>query len=239
MNKTLPRGYRNFNPGNVDRGTDRWLGMAEDQSGDSRFIIFTAPEYGIRCIMRLLITYYERHGLDTVSKVLNRWAPPQGKDPSTGVSYVQSTEGYIRHVSTLTGWHPDEPLDLFDPMTNLAFTKAIIRHELGDPKRHGMPDEWYEPAVYDKATALAGFEVPQKPLTQSRTIAGSVIAAGGAAAGAIYDTLGDTVGAATEATTRMSFLPENFTNWIFLAIVLMGTGAAVYARIDDRNRRVT
>lgn len=239
MTKQLPRGIRLNNPGNVDRGTDRWLGMDEDQSVDSRFINFTKPEFGIRCVMRLLITYHEKHGLHTIRGIINRWAPSKGKHPTTGVEYSQNTAGYIGHVSRLTGYDPDEMLDLFDMHTNLSVTKAIIRHEQSDPRTFGYPEHWYVDDVYSKAAALAGFNVEQKPLGSSRTIRGSVVAATGAAAGAIYETLGETVGAASTTVSGMSFLPPDLAKWVFLAIVFMGAGAAVYARVDDSKKRVT
>jgi len=239
MTKELPRGIRNNNPGNVDRGTDRWLGMSADQSGDPRFIVFSTPEHGIRCVMRLLITYHEKHSLNTLRGILNRWAPAKGKNPTTGAEYTQNTAGYIGHASRLSGFDPDEQLDLFDRETNLRVTQAIIRHENGDPRPYDRPEFWFDDDVYTKASALAGFVVDQKPLAKSRTINGSVIAAGGAAAGAIYETLGDSVGAGAAAVEKLAFLPPDLAKWIFLAVVLMGTGAAIHARIADSKKRVT
>ena len=239
MTKKLPRGYRNFNPGNVDRTSERWLGMADDQSSDPRFIVFVSPEYGIRCIMRLLVTYHERHGLDTIRGIIERWAPTNGRNPTTGVAYTQNTSGYVNHVSSITGWHPDEQLDLFNRDTNLVLTKAIIRHELGDPRPFGQPAEWYDEATYVRAVALAGFTADHKPLTQSRTIAGSVLAGAGAVAGAVYESLGETVTGATQAAASLKFLPENWVQYMFLLIVLLGVGRAIYARIDDEKKRVT
>lgn len=227
--RPLPRGIRNHNPGNIERTKDRWLGMSADQSADPRFVVFDTPEYGIRALMRLVINYQERHNLWTLREMINRWAPPVENNVSA----------YVSHVSRLTGYDPDERIDVLDPYVGLAVTKAIIRHECGDPRPHGRPPDWYEPAVYAKAAALAGYPADPKPLTQSRTIGGSVIAGTAAAAGALYDTLGETVTAATEATDRMSFLPPDLVQWVFLAIVLMGTGAAIYARVDDAKRRVT
>lgn len=239
MSKRLPRGITNRNPGNIDKGADRWLGMAPDQSGDSRFITFTSAEYGIRCIMRLLITYHEKHGLNTLRGILNRWAPEKGVNPTTGISYTQNTAGYIGHAARLTGFDPDEPLDLFDMHTSVRIAKAIVRHENGNPSSYGYPEFWYEDAVYAKAAALAGFEVSQKPLVKSRTIGGSVVAALGASVGAVYETIGETVEVASETVDKMSFLPPELAKWIFLAVVMMGAGAAIYARIDDRKKRVT
>lgn len=36
--------------------------------------IFEAPEWGIRVIARVLITYRDKHGVNTVNGVVNRWA---------------------------------------------------------------------------------------------------------------------------------------------------------------------
>ena len=71
--QTLPRGIRNHNPGNLEKG-DPWQGLADDQSADPRFAVFEAPEWGIRAIARLLITYRDKHGVNTVNGVVNRWA---------------------------------------------------------------------------------------------------------------------------------------------------------------------
>jgi hypothetical protein len=238
--KTLPRGYRNRNPGNVDRTNERWIGMDPDQTGDPRFIVFVDHEHGIRCVMRLLVTYDEKHNLNTIRGIIGRWAPSNGVNPATGKPYTQNTEGYINHVAAMTKLHPDEPLDMLDRDTNLAITKAIIRHELGDPKRFGIAHPfWYDDATYDKALALAGFAPDTKPLTQSRTIGGSVIAGGAAVAGAVYESLGDSVTAATAATEKMTFLSGDVVGYIFTAIVLMGTGAAIYARVTDQSKRLT
>ncbi len=73
---STPRGVRNHNPGNIERDArTRWQGQAARQS-DPRFVVFTAPEWGIRAMARVLITYQDRHGCNTVAKIINRWAPP-------------------------------------------------------------------------------------------------------------------------------------------------------------------
>ena len=170
MTKALPRGIRNNNPGNVERGSDRWLGMSADQSADGRFLVFDTPDAGIRCLMRLLINYQERHGIRTLREAINRWAPP-GENNSTA---------YVQHVSRLTGFDPDEPLDFLDREINVALTRAIVRHENGEPTVYGRK-EWYPADVFERAAVMAGFEPTTKPLAKSRTVAGAVIAAAGAA----------------------------------------------------------
>ena len=120
-----PRGIRNNNPGNIEKG-DPWRGLANDQSSDSRFAVFTDPVYGIRALARVLNVYRNRDGLpglggpgiDTIREVISRWAPPVEND----------TEAYIRAVARDTGLDPEIPLQAGD---YLALIKAIIAHENG------------------------------------------------------------------------------------------------------------
>lgn len=113
-----PRGIRNNNPGNIDRvkGTT-WAGAAADQSGDPRFVVFTAPEYGIRAMARILRTYRGR-GLNTIQKIISTWAP----------SKENPTAGYITAVSGEVGLAPNVVVpDAAIP----RLIAAIIRHENG------------------------------------------------------------------------------------------------------------
>ncbi len=139
----LPRGVRNANPGNIDRTGTKWQGMAADQSGDPRFIVFDAPEWGIRAIVRVLRTYYDKHGLRTVKGIINRWAPPVEND----------TEAYYVTVAKKLGVDPGEQIDIDDLDTLRTLVKAIIRHENG---RGPEPDGgWYSDDVIDEGIRRA------------------------------------------------------------------------------------
>lgn len=116
-----PRGIRNHNPGNLRRlPIAAWLGMAAVQR-DPAFIEFDGPEWGIRALCRVLLTYRRRHGLRTVREIITRWAPPQEND----------TEAYIRHVAKALRVAPDEPVDVTKPEILAALAAEIIRHENG------------------------------------------------------------------------------------------------------------
>jgi hypothetical protein len=118
MSNLLPRGIRNNNPGNIDRRIGvNWQGMSPDQSTDSRFIVFSAPEWGIRAIARVLNTYAGR-GLNTIEKVISTWAPPK----------ENNTAAYIAAVSSATGIPPNVTIG---PQHIPAIIAAIIRHENG------------------------------------------------------------------------------------------------------------
>jgi len=112
-----PRGIRNNNPGNIERSGVTWKGMLIDQSGDNRFIIFSAPEWGIRAMARVLKNYMTQ-GYDTVQEVINRWAPPIEND----------TGAYVRAVAGKLGVDPTSPINA----THIpALIEAIIQHENG------------------------------------------------------------------------------------------------------------
>lgn len=118
---TTPRGIRNNNPGNIDRNSTKWQGMAPDQSGDPRFVVFAAPVWGLRALGKVLLTYYRTHGLDTPAKIIGRWAPPQEND----------TAAYARQVADALGVGVDDQIDLQDPATLARIVPAIVRHENG------------------------------------------------------------------------------------------------------------
>lgn len=60
-----PRGIRNNNPGNIRLSKTKWEGQKPLQA-DLDFIEFLSPLYGLRALMKLLLAYHLRHGLDTV-----------------------------------------------------------------------------------------------------------------------------------------------------------------------------
>lgn len=113
-----PRGLRNNNPGNVEAGADRWEGQT---GSDGRFATFETPEAGIRALARTLLTYQDKHGLNTVEGIIGRWAPP-GEN---------NTKAYARAVADAVGFEPTAQLDLKDAKVLQALTRAIIRHENG------------------------------------------------------------------------------------------------------------
>jgi len=234
MTKQLPRGIRNHNPGNVERGKDRWLGMSADQSVDARFLVFDTPEAGIRALMRILINYQERHGIKTMREAINRWAPP-GENNSGA---------YVQHVSRLTGFDPDEPLDFLDREINVALTRAIVRHENGEPSIYGRK-EWYPADVFERAAVMAGFEPNAKPLAKSRTVAGAVIAAAGAAAGVAVGVPDMPAGlpVTAEDVTVISaavapFLGAALLQYLPPLATLAGVALTIYARWDDARRKL-
>lgn len=113
------RGIRNNNPGNLEASEQfEWQGQT---GNDGRFAKFSSPEHGIRALGMNLLSYHRR-GLDTISKVISRWAPAQDNN---------DTSAYINKVSQALGVSPHTRLDLTAPSVLSALSKAIIRHENG------------------------------------------------------------------------------------------------------------
>ncbi|EAA2779312.1 structural protein [Salmonella enterica subsp. enterica serovar Teko] len=133
-----PRGIRNNNPGNIRQGDD-WQGLvAKSQRTDKSFCQFTTPEYGIRAMIIILRNYQHRHGLNTVTGIINRWAP----------SSENNTQAYINSVAQATGVAPDQRIDTTDSRFMVKLLQAIIRHENGVQP--------YDFSVFVKALDLAG-----------------------------------------------------------------------------------
>lgn len=239
MNKQLPRGVSSNNPGNIERTTDRWLGMSSDQSADPRFVVFVDPEHGIRALIRLLINYYERHNLTTIRQIINRWAPPVGADQN-GREYTQNTAGYIGHVSRLTGLDPDETLDLLNRDTAVRLAQAIVRHENGDPRPYGRPEFWYDDATYARAAVLAGFQAqPHKPVTQSRTAIGTATAATGSALALIWENAAEVLQGTVSALGPIgTFFTGDTMRGLVIGLAVAGFLAIAYAQYDERRKGV-
>lgn len=66
---------------------------------------------------------YGKLGLNTVSKIVSTWAPPNEND----------TQAYIADVAKQTGLDPNAPLNMNDPKTLTRLALAITNHEQGTP----------------------------------------------------------------------------------------------------------
>lgn len=113
----MTRGLRNNNPGNIRFGST-WQGMSPTQT-DPSFIQFATPEYGIRAIGKILDTYAQNYGLNTVAGLINRWAPSSEND----------TGAYIAAVAGDLGVDPNDAIDVQANKAQLI--AAIITHENG------------------------------------------------------------------------------------------------------------
>jgi len=111
------RGVRNNNLGNIEKGrfADKYGAIA---GKDSRFATFPTPEAGHRAMVGLIRDAYGSKGIDTISGIINRYAP----------SSENNTGAYINAVSKGTGINPNVKLSSgqYD-----AIAMMMERHESG------------------------------------------------------------------------------------------------------------
>ncbi len=113
---SLMRGIKNNNPGNIRGASYQWQG--EVGRDDKNFVVFSSPVWGVRAMYRTLMTYRNKHGLDTPAGIINRWAPPS----------ENVTSSYVNHVASVLDVAPDAPI----PLEKYAdLIKVIIKHENG------------------------------------------------------------------------------------------------------------
>ena len=240
----LPRGLRNFNPGNIRHGQP-WQGRAEVQL-DPDFVTFQSYAWGIRAMARTLLTYQDPHGLATIRAIIGRWAPPNEND----------TEAYIQAVAHKIGVGPDEPVSVHDYPVMRALVEAITQHENG----RVAP---ITAAEFDQGLTFAGVPPDRpKPLMLTRTGIGSSIATAGTAAGAVVDRLKDSdvqqavtttvpVAGPSAPETALETVQQaqeavSYTlglwQWAGIAcavLALLGVGLVLYGKWDRRRKGLT
>lgn len=87
-----PRGIRLNNPGNIIKSSVPWVGKIA--GSDPVFETFDTPQNGINAIASLLKTYYQKHHLNTIQKIITRWS-------------ATDQTAYVDNVSLLLGVQPD------------------------------------------------------------------------------------------------------------------------------------
>lgn len=117
----LPRGMRNNNPLNIEAGsfTQSKPGF---QGSDGRFAKFGDMQQGYAAAEDLLRVYGEKHGINTVSGVINRWAPE---------SDGNNVSAYAASVARDLGVGPGDQIDLRDPDVRSRMSVAMAKVENG------------------------------------------------------------------------------------------------------------
>jgi hypothetical protein len=130
MNYNVPRGIRTKNPLliNYVPGQEGAVGS------DGRFGIYGSMEQGIASAERQLLRYQDR-GLDTLEKIINKWAPPSEND----------TPAYIADVSRRSGIDPHEQIDFRNRQQAVAVIASMARHETG---------QQLDPAVINRGVGM-------------------------------------------------------------------------------------
>lgn len=120
----LPRGIRNNNPLNIRKGNN-WQGEVQHQT-DSAFEQFTSMEFGLRAGIKILRNWISGranrgHAIDTIEKIVSRWAPPS----------ENNTARYIDFVSKRSGIDPRERIWFTDRKKIVAIVEAMAMYENG------------------------------------------------------------------------------------------------------------
>jgi hypothetical protein len=88
------------NPGNIRVSGIAWLG--KDTPANSVFEDFDTLADGIKAMNSNLTAYLNIHGLNTITAIISRWAPPADNN---------NTSSYINFVSSQTGIDPNAVID--------------------------------------------------------------------------------------------------------------------------------
>ena len=120
--KFIPRGIRNNNPGNIKKNDVEWNGLvSKEEQNDNTFFIFKSPEYGIRALTKILITYRKTYDLYNIWGIINRYAPPS----------ENNTEAYKEFLVDETNYAMLQTIP-FTIEGYLPIVKAIIKMENGE-----------------------------------------------------------------------------------------------------------
>lgn len=222
-----PRGIRNNNPGNVRRSNDQWQGLAAVQS-DPDFFSFEGPEWGIRAVARILITYQDKRKaadgskIDTVDELIGRWAPANENDTA---AYVADVRRFV----------DSDTIDVHRYDDARPIVEAIIRHENGEQP--------YDATTINRGLELAGIEVPKdvakatldeaRPLASTRTVQATQLAGVAGTAAVVVSQVQPVIDAATPFAPMLNSVVDK-APWILLAIMVIGLGVVAYARWSDR-----
>lgn len=119
MSQQTIRGIRNNNPLNIRTGNN-WQGEAL-VSKDASFETFKHHKYGFRAGAKVLRNYQKLHNLDTLSEIINRFAPPVEND----------TKNYAQFVAGRVGVAVNEPINLNDDVLLAQVLHAMSVMEVG------------------------------------------------------------------------------------------------------------
>lgn len=119
---SVPRGIRNFNPGNIEYGA--FTKSRGAVGSDGRFAI--APDMATGCgwIASLLIVYYDKklpNQIDTVEEAIGRWAP----------SNENNTKAYVAAVCHELECEPEDRFDFRNVDFLYWMICAMGEHENG------------------------------------------------------------------------------------------------------------
>lgn len=130
----VPRGIRNNNPLNIRKGSP-WQGLRTEQT-DSEFCQFISMEWGFRAAFKVLFTYLAKR-VDTVDKIIRRWAPPS----------ENNTENYITTVCKFGVLERHTLIKKSDKQKLCRLVWAMAKVECGQTLSFGLIENAYQLAL--------------------------------------------------------------------------------------------
>lgn len=213
MKTGAARGIRNNNPLNIEKNPkNKWQGLRVEQT-DPRFCQFKTVAFGFRAPAIVLIKYYDS-GLDTIDKIVDRWAP----------DFENDTEAYKNSLSKRTGFRRNQPLNLHDYADIMPLIKAMCFHENGS-----FP---YSQADLDAGLTLAGIPVPKK-ISKTTTVKASTAIGTATAVSVIAETVNQVQPAIGLVQTLAEYAPMACA-----ALVAAAIGWLVWEQYQKRKRGV-
>ena len=96
---------------NIRATSEVWQGQVGQRRG---FVEFQTEKMAVRAWLKLMKTYREKHGLDTIEKIVNRFAPPS----------ENNTQAYITFLATNVHKAADQPLESHEDYARLGAAMA-------------------------------------------------------------------------------------------------------------------
>jgi hypothetical protein len=139
----LPPGIRNNNPGNLRPDPNyQWAGATGVSGG---IVTFGDSLFGIRALALDLFNKNTRDGLNTLEKLISKYAPENEND----------TASYVKTVASKTALKADAEISLRDASTCRKIITEIIAYENGP-----APDDWHTfPTWYAEKNIIEGMNM--------------------------------------------------------------------------------
>ena len=116
MSKKTARGLRNNNPLNIIKNKSQtWLGET-NLGGETRFCQFSSMQYGLRAALKILRTYYNKHGCRTIRQIICRWAP---ETENQVAAYIKTVCGQVQLGA-------DAPLPPMKKETRILWCELVL-----------------------------------------------------------------------------------------------------------------
>lgn len=130
--KALPRGLRNCNPGNIRINSTKYQGEVFP-SADKAFKTFSSMAYGYRAMFVLIHTYQRKYGINTIERIIERYAP----------AVENHTRAYIDAVVAASGTPATSRITTTNRDVMVPIVAAMSKVENGIPaEMHDVEEGW-------------------------------------------------------------------------------------------------